>query len=260
MRNTFGDIIRHWRSVRRFSQLSLSVETGISSRHISFLETGRSKPSRGSVLTFARVLEMPKPVINDALLAAGFAPEYPVHDLSDVNLQPMIDALAMILESHAPFPAIIIDRDWQIVGGNIPAMHMMQFLPLNGSSSVVDALLNDDPHDPVFLNWDVIAAWTLTRLQLEASRLGSTGALAQTCKTLADDPRCASIDKTSFSAREPYLTMNARVDGQDLSFFTMLAEFTTAQDVAMSERRVELFFPADDVTRAYFQNLSGGQA
>lgn len=257
MKKTFGDIIRHWRSIRRFSQLSLSAETGISSRHISFLETGRSKPSRGSVLTFARALEMPKPIINDALLAAGFAPEYPVHNPSDVNLKPMMDAMAMILESHAPFPAIIIDGDWQIIGGNVPAMHMMQFLPLNGSVSVVDALLNDDPKNPVFLNWDVIATWTLTRLQLEASRLGSTGALMQTCKTLADDPRCARIDQTSFSTKAPYLTMKARIDGRDLSLFTMLAEFTTAQDVSMSERRVELFFPADDTTRIYFENMSG---
>jgi len=256
MKNSFGDIIRHWRSVRRFSQLSLSSETGISSRHISFLETGRSNPSRGSVLTFGRVLEMPKPIINDALLAAGFAPEYPVHDLGDVNLKPMTDAMAMILENHAPFPAIIIDGDWQIIGGNVPAMQLMQFLPMNGSMSVVEALLNDDPGDPVFLNWDVIAAWTLMRLQLETSRLGSTGALAETCRKLANDPRCADLDETSFSAKEPYLSMKARVDGRDLSLFTMLAEFTTAQDVAMSERRVELFFPADHATRAYFQKIS----
>ncbi|MEP3655982.1 MAG: helix-turn-helix transcriptional regulator [Litorimonas sp.] len=257
MRKTFGDIIRHWRSVRRFSQLTLSAETGISSRHISFLETGRSKPSRGSVLTFGRVLEMPKPIINDALLAAGFAPEYPAHDLSDVNLKPMMDAVAMILENHAPFPAIIIDGDWQIVGGNVPAMHMMQFLPLNGSTSVVDALLNDDPDNPVFLNWDVIATWTLTRLQLEASRLGSGGTLLETSKKLANDPRFVSIDQNALATNAPYLTMTARIDGQELSLFTMLAEFTTAQDVSMSERRVELFFPADDVTRIYFENMSG---
>jgi len=150
MKKNFGDIIRHWRSVRRFSQLSLSVETGISSRHISFLETGRSNPSRGSVLTFGRVLEMPKPIINDALLAAGFAPEFPAHDLSDINLKPMMDAMAMILENHSPYPAIIIDGDWQIIGGNVPAVHMMQVLPFNGSANVVDALLNDDPNESVF--------------------------------------------------------------------------------------------------------------
>jgi len=256
MTTGFGDIIKHWRGIRRFSQLSLSVETGISSRHISFLETGRSKPSRNSVLTFGRVLEMPKPVINDALLAAGFAPEFPVHDLTDVNLKPMVDAMSMILDNHAPFPAIIIDSGWQIIGGNKPAIHMMTFLPLNGSMNIVDALLNDKPADPVFLNWDEIAAWTLTRLQLETSRLGPTAALSEFYRKLANDPRCAALSQTIDAGKRPYLTMKARIEGRDLSLFTMLAEFTTAQDIAMSERRVELFFPADDGTRDYFQSLS----
>jgi len=248
--------MKNWRDIRRFSQLSLSVETGLSSRHISFLETVRSKPSRGSVLTLARALDIPKPIVNDALLAAGFSPEYPVHDLADVNLKPMMDAMAAILKNHAPLPAIIIDGDWQIVGGNASAMHLMQFLPFQGSMCVVDALLNDDPDNPVFSNWEVIAAWTLTRLQLETSRLGHQGELYDIYKRLAHDPRCVDADATSFSANVPYLTMNARIDGHELSLFTMLAEFTTAQDIAMNERRVELFFAADEQTRQYFENLA----
>ncbi len=256
MKQSFGEIIRHWRTLRRYSQLTLSVETGLSSRHISFLETGRSQPSRGSVLTFGRVLQWPKPVMNQALLAAGFSPEFPDHDLDDVNLKPMTDAMALILENHAPYPAIIIDGNWQIIGGNPPAAHLMQFLPLGGSVSVIDALLNDDPKNPVFLNWDVIAAWTLSRLQVESARLGPDADLVRIYNKLAHDPRCAHLAQTSFSANAPYLTMQARIDSHDLSLFTMLAEFTTALDVSMSERRVELFFPADDVTRAYFEALS----
>lgn len=252
MSSDFGGIIKTWRDIRRFSQLSLSAETGMSSRHISFLETGRSKPSRGSVLTLARALDIPKPIINEALLAAGLAPEFPSHDFSDLNLQPLMDAIGMILENHAPLPAIVIDGGWQIVGGNVPAMKLMEVLPFNGSMCVVDALLNDDPNDPIFLNWDVIAAWSLTRLQVETSRIGDTTELMEVYRRLAKDPRCADLQMTSFSAREPYLTMKARIHGQVLSFFTMLAEFTTAQDVIMSERRVELFFPADEVTRRYF--------
>ncbi len=252
---SFGHLLKHWRDIRRFSQLSLSAETGMSSRHISFLETGRSKPSRGSVLTLSRALDMPKPVVNDALLAAGFAPEYPANDLSDVSVQPMMDALDIILKNHSPFPAIVIDEDWQIVGGNTPAMHMMQFLPLEGSRCVVDALLNDDPDAPVFTNWDVIAAWSLTRLQLETSRLGYDGPLKEIYDRLARDPRSASAATVSFGATEPYLTLNARIGGQDLSLFTMLAEFTSAQDIALSARRVELFFAADEVTRTYFEQL-----
>jgi len=250
----FGDLLKKWRSLRRFSQLSLSVETGLSSRHISFLETGRSRPSRGSVLTLSRALDMPKPAVNDALLAAGFAPEYPAHDLSDVSVQPMLDALDTILKNHAPFPAIVIDEDWQIVGGNVPAMGMMQFLPFNGSRCVVDALLNDDIQTPIFTNWDVIAAWSLTRLQLETSRLGYDGPLTEVYNRLLRDPRSDGLN-TSFQGAEPFLTMNVRVDGHVLSLFTMLAEFTSAQDIGLSARRVELFFAADDATRRYFEAL-----
>ena len=254
MTETFGSLIKHWRGLRRFSQLSLSTETGISSRHISFLETGRAKPSRGSVLTLARALDFPKPIVNDALLAAGFAPEYPAHDLSDVNLKPMMDAMAMILTNHAPYPAIIIDGNWQIVGGNGPAMHLMQFLPFEGSMCVVDALLNDKVGTPTFLNWEEIAAWTLTRLQLETSRLGHDSELTKIYHRLAHDPRCLNAKAKSFSCHHaPYLAMNAQIEGYELSLFTMLTEFTTAQDVAMSERRVELFFPANEQTRQYFE-------
>lgn len=255
MSMTFGTLLKDWRGIRRFSQLSLSSETGLSSRHISFLETGRSKPSRGSVLTLARALDIPKPVVNDALLAAGFAPEYPALDQSDINLKPMMDAMETILTNHAPYPAIIIDGDWQIVGGNAPAMRLMQFLPFDGSRCVVEALLNDDPKNPVFLNWQTIAAWTLTRLQLETSRQGQTGALMDIYTRLSRDPRCTASNGANAPGYAPYLTMRARIDAHTLSLFTMLAEFTTAQDVAMSERRIELFFPADDVTKQYFEAL-----
>jgi len=256
MSASFGHLIKNWRSIRRFSQLALSMETGISSRHISFLETGRSKPSRGSVMTLARALEIPKPVVNEALLAAGFAPEYPAHDLSDINLKPMMDAMATILSNHAPLPAIVIDGDWQIVGGNSPAMKLMHFFPFKGSMCIVDALLNDDPNDPVFLNWDIIAAWTLTRLQLEVARLGYESPLSDIYKRLSQDPRCINESSTNFSAHKPYLTMQTRIDGHDLSLFTMLAEFTSAQDIALSERRVELFFAANEPTRLYFESLA----
>ena len=255
MKKTFGDMIRHWRDIRRFSQLALSTATGISSRHISFLETGRSKPSRSSVLTIARVLAMPKTAVNDALLAAGFAPEFPSYDLTDVDLAPMMDAMMTILDNHAPLPAIILDGGWQIVGGNRSAMHMMQFLPMHGSMSVVDALLNDDFEKPVFINWYEIATWTLLRLQVETTREGGTGPLTEIYQKLATDPRLAEKDLRSFSNNGPYLTLKVRVKDQTISLFTVLAEFTTAQDINMSERRVELFFAADETTKIFFEGF-----
>ena len=133
-------------------------------------------------------------------------------------------------------------------------MRMMQFLPFNGSRCVVDALLNDDIQTPIFTNWDVIAAWSLTRLQLETSRLGYDGPLTEVYNRLLRDPRSDGLN-TSFQGAEPFLTMNVRVDGHVLSLFTMLAEFTSAQDIGLSARRVELFFAADDATRRYFEAL-----
>ncbi len=256
MSQDFGDMIKEWRGVRRFSQLSLSAESGLSSRHISFLETGRSRPSRSSVLTLARVLDMPRTVTNEALLTAGFAPEYPALALDDAQLLPAMGAINTILENHAPMPAIVIDEAWKIVGGNAPAQHLMQFLPTTPSLCLIDSLLNDDPHDPIILNWAVVAKWTLLRLQAELSKMGRQSPVFETCKRLASDPRLRNADITSFSDFGPVLTTQIRVKEHVLSLLTMLAEFSTVQDVTMSERRVELFFPADEATKAYFHQLS----
>lgn len=255
MSSAFGHLIKHWRNIRRFSQLALSAESGISSRHISFLETGRSRPSRGSIMTLARVLDMPKPAVNEALLAAGFAPEYHALALGDEDLVPAMSAIFTILENHAPMPAIVIDAGWKIVGGNIPAQQMMQFLPFNGSLCIVDALLNDDSKNPCFLNWSVIATWTLLRLQVEMSRDGPDSPLSDIYHRLMNDERIKESDLESFAEYGPVLTMQVKVDGHQLSLFTMLAEFSTVQDLALSERRVELFFAADETTKAYFENL-----
>ena len=248
--------MRQWRDIRRFSQLALSTESGLSSRHISFLETGRSRPSRNSVMTLTRALEMPKPAVNEALLAAGFAPEYKALAMDASDLAPAMSAMMTMLENHAPMPAIILDGGWNIVGGNRPAQHMMQFMPLKGSLCVVEALLNDDPQDPRFLNWSVMATWSLSRLQAEIARDGPESPLTDLHHRLATDPRVSESDLASFSDYGPILTLQVRADDHVLTLFTMLAEFSTAQDLTLSERRVELFFAADTVTKQYFENLN----
>jgi len=257
-RLTFGDIIKHWRGVRRFSQLALSAESGLSSRHISFLETGRSRPSRGSVLTLTRVLDMPKPAVNNALRAAGLAPEYPNCAIDDSLLEPVSAALAIMLENHEPYPALIIDEGWNMVGANQAALQMVSLFNFNGSASLVDALLNDDPEDPVIVNWTVIAGWTLLRLQNEISRDGENEALRYHFNRLSADPRLRDLGAQSFADTGPVLNLQIKVAGQVLTFFTMLAEFSTVQDVSMSERRVELFFPGDEITRSFIAGAEMG--
>jgi len=261
MSTAFGQIVKEWRGIRRFSQLSLSVESGLSSRHISFLETGRSRPSRGSVITLARVLQMPRNVTNEALLSAGFAPEYPALAPDDVDLAPAMLAINTILQNHDPMPAIVIDAGWNILGGNQGAQHLMNFLPLGmlsegASVSLADAILNDDPNNPVILNWSEVATWSLLRLQAEANKLGPNSPVYMTYNRLASDPRLKQIDRESFSDKGPILTTKIKAGDHVLTLLTMLAEFSTVQDITMSERRVELFFPADDATRQYFENLN----
>lgn len=249
-------MLKHWRGVRRFSQLALSVESGFSSRHISFLETGRSKPSRSSILALARVLDMPKSAVNDALFTSGFAPEYPSFDTRDEDMAPIHMAMRAILDNHSPMPAITLDGSWNIVGGNRPAQHMIGLLPFNGSLNVVDALLNDDTRAPQFLNWTDLATWTALRLQFEAAKKGPGSPLRQCYDRLMADPRMETPQAHSFSSYGPVLTTKVRAGDITLTLFTMLAEFSTVQDVAMSDLRVELFFAADDVTRKFFENLS----
>lgn len=224
----------------------------MSSRHISFLETGRAKPSRSEVLTLARAMDMPRGAVNEALLAAGFSPEYRSYDPSDIDLTPLNTAMLTILENYAPMPAIILDGDWNILSGNIPAARMIEILPFQGSACVVDCLLNDDADKPVFANWTEVAGWTLIRLQAEAGKAGPQSALHDLCARLSRDPRLAGRDSASFANQGPILTLNVNAGDAVLSLFTMLAEFTTAQDITMSERRVEIFFAADARTKAFF--------
>ena len=117
----------------------------------------------------------------------------------------------------------------------------------------MDALLNDNPSSPVFLNWETIAIWTLLRLQSEAAKAGPASNVEALYQRFSSHSRVRDASHVSFSEYGPVLTMKCRTDNTELALFTMMAEFSTVQDITMSERRVELFFPADDVTRAYFE-------
>ncbi len=256
MTPAFGPLLKHWRNLRRFSQLSLSLESGFSSRHISFLETGRSKPSRGAILTLARALDMPKSAVNDALLSSGFSPEFPVLQAQSQDMAPVHSAVKILLENHMPMPAIALDGEWNIMGGNPAALHMVTLLPFHGSFNIVDALINDDPKNPQFLNWTDVATWTALRLQTEAAKKGPGAPLRQTYERLTADPRLDTPQAKSFSNYGPVLTTRVRAENNILTLFTMLAEFSTVQDVAMSELRVELFFAADTGTQKFFENLA----
>jgi hypothetical protein len=151
-------------------------------------------------------------------------------------------------------PAIIMDGSWNVIGANQAAQKMMMFLPFNGTANVVACLLNDSAENPVFLNWAELASWTLTRLQIELGRNGGQGPLKALYESLAADPRL--IDYKGPVSMGAVLTTRLQAGASELNLFTMLVEFSAAQDINMSERRVELFFAADDVTKDYFEKLT----
>src|SRR3954447_22282247 len=120
-----GDLLRDWRQRRRLSQLDLAVEADVSARHLSFVETGRSRPSRELLLHLAEHLDVPLRERNNWLLAAGFAPLYPESSLDTDRMEPVREALDKILTGHEPFPAVIVDRRWDLVSANKPALAVM---------------------------------------------------------------------------------------------------------------------------------------
>src|SRR5512138_3641110 len=120
-----GDLLREWRQRRRMSQLDFSVEAEISSKHLSFLETGRSQPSRDMVLHLAELLDVPLRERNSLLIAAGFAPMFKEHALNDPALQAARDAVELVLKGHEPYPAVAVDRHWNLVAANAPANAFM---------------------------------------------------------------------------------------------------------------------------------------
>ena len=114
-----GGLLRDWRQRRRLSQLDLALEAGVSARHLSFLETGRSKPSREMVLHLAELLDVPLRDRNQLLLAAGFAPAYPERGIDAAEMAPVRDAIRLVLDGHEPYPALVVDRWWNLVAANV---------------------------------------------------------------------------------------------------------------------------------------------
>ena len=254
----FGAQLRHWRGIRRHSQLSLSLLAEISARHLSFLESGRAKPSRDMVLRLAEALEMPKEAANQALSAAGFAPAFPALDADAPALAPVRRAVDMMLERHNPYPAIAIDRQWNVRGANMAAMHLFAHAPPppNGSLNLVDSLIASAGLDLV-ANWAEVARMTIARLRSEIIALGGDAALSDRAAALetALERHGGPDDGVDYS--RAVIPTVFTLAGQTLTLFSTIASFSTVQDVVASDIRVELMFPEDDATKEYFDAVSG---
>jgi transcriptional regulator with XRE-family HTH domain len=264
----FAAALRYWRGKRGYSQLRLSTESAISQRHISFLESGRSQPSRDLILKLGMTLEIPLRQRNVMLLAAGFAPAYQERKLADLELGAVRKALDFMLAQQAPYPALVVDRLWNLQMANGPAAGLVRWLlalpehavlPADGSVNVLKLML--DPHGVgrYLHNWRDVAADLLHWIQREAMSDGpgseATALLDQLLALagIAGMTAAANLDLRAL----PFLPMTIRKDGVELNLFTTIATLGTPRDVTVHELRIESFFPADDATAQWFRLRAG---
>jgi transcriptional regulator with XRE-family HTH domain len=249
-RAPIGEQLREWRTRRRMSQLDLALEAGVSARHLSFLETGRSRPSREMVLRLCEELDVPLRDRNRLLLAAGFAPAYEERPLEAPALEPVRRAVAQVLTGHEPFPAAVVDRWWNLVAANRNLSLFLEGVAphlLEPPANVLRVSLHPEGMAPRIAN---LAEWRghlLDRLRREVAATAD----ARLAELLAEvegypAPREPAPPRPPHGAIAVPLVL--RRGGRELTFFSTVATFGTAVDVTVAELSIEAFFPADAAT------------
>lgn len=259
----FAEALRYWRGKRGHSQLRLSADSRISQRHISFLESGRAQPSKALILKLGTVLDIPLRHRNEMLLSAGFAPAYQERKLSDPELAAVKQALDFMLAQQAPFPALVVDRLWNLHMANGPAALLMRWLlgvpdtaplPLEGVNAL-KLMLDPSGLRPFIVNWQEVSSDLLQWIQREAMSDGpgseSTALLEELVALVGPDagPPTPNLDTRSL----PFLTIMIRKGEVTLNLFTSITTMGTPHDVTLHELRIEHFFPADAATEAWFR-------
>ena len=246
-----GDLLRQWRQYRRMSQLDCALEAEISTKHLSFLETGRSQPSREMLLRLAELLDIPLRERNTLLMAAGFAPTFPEHALNDPALQSARAAMERVLQGHEPFPALAVDRHWSLVAANSAALQLLRVddpALLQPPVNVLRVSLHPNGLAPRIVNlgeWRELLLLRLRR-QIELSADESLMRLLEELKSYPGPAHpVTSAERTQSSFIVP---LQLGIDGELFSFISTTTVFGTPVDVTLSELAIEAFFPADDQT------------
>jgi transcriptional regulator with XRE-family HTH domain len=250
---TVGALLRDWRQRRRLSQMDLALSVNVSTRHLSFVETGRSRPSPELVLALAEGLDVPLRERNTLLLAAGYAPRYPVRPWEDAAMEPARDAVQRMLDAHDPYPGVVVDRAWNIVLANKAAGAITAGLPdhlLGPPPNVYRLSLHPEGLAERTLNFPEWAAHLLHQLGRSVALTGDPALAALEAEVRAYPGVAEAVGSLSASPLERVpLLVPFRLDlgnGQELSLFTTLTTFGTPRDVTLDELAVELFYPADD--------------
>jgi transcriptional regulator with XRE-family HTH domain len=253
-----GELLRSWRQRRRVSQLDLAIEAEVSARHISFVETGRARPSREMVLKLAEHLHIPLRHRNRVLMAAGFAPVYRERDVSAPDMDAVRQALDKILAGHEPYPAVVVDRAWNLVAANKAAAMFIEDVPAHLLTEPINMLrlsLHPEGSARHLVNLPEVRAHLLAGLRRQAE-LSGDGVLAELHDELAAY-RYPGVDLNVVmlpGASDILVPLRIRRGDTVLSMFTTIATFGTPVDVTVSELAIETFWPNDEQTAAAFRS------
>lgn len=258
-----GPLLRHWRSIRGKSQLALSLDAGISQRHISFIESGRSVPSRRALLDIGVALDIPLRERNALLLAAGYAPVYAEGPWNAPEMESVTRALERMLRQHEPFPALVIDRYWNVLMTNEAAPRFFNcFIDMSarkGPRNILHLLLDPDGMRPHVIGWERVARSLVERVRREAvGRVidSKTEELLAVLSCRVDSERAAQeAVETRDAPAFPVIPIGFRYRGAVLNYFSMVTTVGTPQTIAGEELRLECMFPLDDDTERRHSEL-----
>jgi transcriptional regulator with XRE-family HTH domain len=256
--STFPSRLIRWRKRRGISQLQLAMAAACSQRHVSFLELGRTKPSRDMVLRLSAALNASLRQSNELLLAAGYAPIWAETDLGAQALAPVRDALDYMLGQQEPYPAVVIDRRWNLLQANKGAVALVEFLvgPLNPGAAInlADALVAPDILRPHLANWSDVVRYFVRSVEADAAADGTPETAALLDRLLRyKDVRAAIAQAPNHAPGAPVLPMHFEKGRTRLMLFTTIATLGTPQDITVQELRIESFFPMDNGTAAVFR-------
>jgi transcriptional regulator with XRE-family HTH domain len=257
----FGTELKRWRQHRRYSQLELASRAEVSQRHLSFLETGRSKPSPEMIQHLSMALAVPLRARNALLHLAGFAPIYSEESLHSPALAQVRQSLEILVEAHNPFPAYVVDRSWNLVLANTTALVLTGLLlpseaGLELAGNVLRMFLHPDGARATVANWPQAAAVLIDRLVAECDANPTDSEIAQLLREVSDYPGVAeAISKPSRTSTSFLTSIHVHTDQVDLQLYTAISSLAAPSDVTLEELRLETLLPADQATADELRRL-----
>jgi transcriptional regulator with XRE-family HTH domain len=259
-----GEQLRAWRQRRRLSQLELASEADVSTRHLSFVETGRAAPSRAMVLRLAEQLDVPLRDRNLLLVSAGYAPVYAETPIDEPRMGSVRTALRRLLDGHEPYPAVVVDRFWNLIDANAAAGLFTEAAPAELLEPPVNVLRLSLHPDGMARDIVNLAEWRAHMIERVRRHVALTAdpSLSRLYEELREypGPEPAAAVRPTAGANDVVLPLRIRSGDGELSFFTTIATFGTPIDITLAELAIELFYPADEVTAEVLRRRAGSRA